>query len=769
MKKKYFIWIAILFLPIAASSQEEAAFAIQFEDVLISEALEVLEMKFDVRFSYKDALLTNKRVSLQEERRTLSKTLQEINSITGLLFQRIDDRYIYVRSESPSLEATQMLDDVIVTGYLTSGISKTKNGSFNLSPLELEVLPGLTEADILESLQQLPGVISPNETATGLIVRGGRADQNRILWDGINIYHKGHLFGMISAFNPNSVEKVSFSNKGTHPRYGERISSVISITSKKEINDLFSAGVGVNGISADAHVQVPLIADKLSLYGAVRRSYDEVYESFTFNKLADKVFQSTKIRNAENSQNEFYFLDYNLQLNYKFDGKNRLYFSTIQIDNALDYLVTDKERNSSFNDILDIQNEGYSGLWEILWSDKVTQQTQVSLSKYKFDYTFVEQDSLAQTSDFRKRNVILDSGITSEVSMETKDNNELTFGYQYSLKDVSFAFLEMAELSFILDSDRTVERTHALFSNFSYRNPRIFDFNAGVRATYFHGLEAVRLEPRIFIYKNIAKNLKLQVSAEIKNQIISEIDETVFSDLSLENKLWRLADGKTFPIINSKQLSMGLIYTENGWSLDTDYYYKKINGITALSLGFLNPLDSQFHIGEQRVLGADLYIKKDFHFFNTWCSYSFNRVENRYDGLNNEAYFTSSNNIKHAFTASAAYKKKGFQVALGWNWRSGKPFTEALMNTDGTLFFQKINTERLPGYHRLDLSTTYDFHFSEENKLKGKIGFSIRNVYDQNNQLSREYSGNNNLNDPVSVVDKFSLGFTPNFLVRVYW
>ena len=290
MRTKYFIWIALLFLPLAASSQEEAAFAIQFDEVLISEVLEDLEAKFDVRFSYKDALLTNKKISLHEENQTLTEVLDKISSITSLGFEYIDDRYIYVYLGNPSLDEIQLLENVIVTSYLTSGISKTKNGNFTLRPLELEVLAGLTEADILESLQQLPSVISPNETATGFIVRGGRADQNRILWDGINIYHKGHLFGMISAFNPNSVEKVSFSNKGTHPRYGERISSVIAISSKKEIDNEFAAGVGVNGISADAYLQVPLIKDKLSFHAAIRRSYDEVYESFTFNKLADKVF-----------------------------------------------------------------------------------------------------------------------------------------------------------------------------------------------------------------------------------------------------------------------------------------------------------------------------------------------------------------------------------------------------------------------------------------------------------------------------------------------
>jgi len=88
---------------------------------------------------------------------------------------------------------------------------------------------------------------------------------------------------------------------------------------------------------------------------------------------------------------------------------------------------------------------------------------------------------------------------------------------------------------------------------------------------------------------------------------------------------------------------------------------------------------------------------------------------------------------------------------------------------NGIYSFVGINTKNLPNYHRLDFSTTYDFKFNKKSNLRGKLGFSIRNVYNQKNHLSREYTGNNNLNDPIVVVDKYSLGFTPNFLFRAYW
>jgi hypothetical protein len=75
----------------------------------------------------------------------------------------------------------------------------------------------------------------------------------------------------------------------------------------------------------------------------------------------------------------------------------------------------------------------------------------------------------------------------------------------------------------------------------------------------------------------------------------------------------------------------------------------------------------------------------------------------------------------------------------------------------------------LPNYHRLDLSSTYAFNFTEGSKLRGKVGLSIRNVYNKNNLISREYLGNNDFNNDIEVIDKFSLGFTPNLMFRVYW
>ena len=230
-----------------------------------------------------------------------------------------------------------------------------------------------------------------------------------------------------------------------------------------------------------------------------------------------------------------------------------------------------------------------------------------------------------------------------------------------------------------------------------------------------------------------------------------------------------MADGETFPIINSKQLSAGFIYEAMGWSIDIAGYYKDITGKTALSLGFLNPDDSSFHIGEQHILGVNFYANKNFNFIKTWISYSFNNVISNFDGINNNQAFTASTNVRHSFTSSVAYKLKQFELALAWNWRAGKPYTQAYVGPEAQYYYIGINTGKLPNYHRLDFSSTYGFNFSKKSKLRGKVGFSIRNLYNKNNLLSRDYIGNNSINDPIVIVDKYSLGFTPNFLFRVFF
>ena len=55
------------------------------------------------------------------------------------------------------------------------------------------------------TLQTLPGVAGTAELGSKLSVRGGAPDQNLTLMDGVEIHNPYRLFGLTSAFNPETV------------------------------------------------------------------------------------------------------------------------------------------------------------------------------------------------------------------------------------------------------------------------------------------------------------------------------------------------------------------------------------------------------------------------------------------------------------------------------------------------------------------------------------------------------------------------------------
>jgi len=756
----------ILFTATLCFAQNSIKHTIKHHNVKLSYLLKEIENHYHIKFSYQDKLVKNKILSIDEKEIDLPSLLLKISDRIGIRFEKINATY-YVLHKPKKIPKIYVLDTIVLHQYLTKGITKNTSGNFTVLPASLGIIAGLTEADVLETLQQLPGVVSPNETATGLIVRGGKLDQNRLLYDHINIYHNGHFFGMLSSFNPDMISKVSFYDKGTHPKYDERISSVIDLQTSNKIATKPSFSFGLNGINVSVSTQIPISKDKLSIMASSRRSYKEIYESFTLSNIADKVFKNSTVNNNQGSINQFYFYDYALKVNYKPTATNFFYFSLLTIENQLEYQqnLTDNLQNST--DILHIKNNGYSIGWTKNWNPLITQETSLSFSKYNLNYNFIIANENTAISNLNKRNAIFDTSFSSSFSFHLQQS-KIDAGYQYTFKDVSYAFLNNASVNLILNAEQSRVGTHAVFVNYAFTEANNLGVDAGLRINYYPELKVIKFAPRLIFNKNISQHLTAQVTFETKNQVIHKIDETVLSNLSLENQLWRLADNNTFPIITGHQISSGLNYKKNNWQIDSDFYFKKLEGITALSLGFLNPDNPNFNIGKQTIYGFNLFINKKIGAFNHWISYSYTNAKNKYSTLNSNTFFAANNAIKHNATISVSYKKNNFQTAIAFHIHSGKPFTKAVTQGDKILF-KGINTETLPVYHRLDISSKYQFWLSKKQFSRMIVGLSLRNIYDQKNQISKEYFGNNAPNDPIRIVDKFGLGFTPNFLVKINW
>ena len=119
------------------------------------------------------------------------------------------------------LQQIEQLQQVLLTNYISKGITKNLNGSLSINYEDFDILPGLIEPDVLQTIQALPGIQSVNETVSFINIRGGTNDQNLILLDGVKMYQSGHFFGLISAFNPFLTERVSVIKNGSAAAFGD--------------------------------------------------------------------------------------------------------------------------------------------------------------------------------------------------------------------------------------------------------------------------------------------------------------------------------------------------------------------------------------------------------------------------------------------------------------------------------------------------------------------------------------------------------------------
>lgn len=101
----------------------------------------------------------------------------------------------------------------------------------DVSPLEVRSVAGATE-NIYRVLQTLPGVVGVSDFDSRLTVRGGGPDQNLTMMDGVEIHNPYRLFGLTSAFNPETVQNFELTAGGFNAKYGDRLSSILIIENR---------------------------------------------------------------------------------------------------------------------------------------------------------------------------------------------------------------------------------------------------------------------------------------------------------------------------------------------------------------------------------------------------------------------------------------------------------------------------------------------------------------------------------------------------------
>ncbi len=669
------------------------------------------------------------------------------------------------------------LDEVIVYQFLTTGLSKQLDASFQLTPGDFGILPGLIEPDVLQTIQALPGIKSIDETVSNINIRGGTNDQNLILWDGIKMYQSGHFFGLISAFNPYLTDKITLIKNGTSAQYGDGVSGVLDIETKNEIANDFFGGAGFNLINGDVYGQVPL-ADDAAFQFSARRSLTDFFNTPTYDEFFNRAFQDSQIKGGTGQTDDikrtenFYFYDFTGKLLYDLNPYHKIRISFININNNLDYteqnLTALRETQSRLNQT----NLSIGGSWESTWSDVFSSKINAYYTRYDLNS---ENTTINTPQVLIQENEVIETAL--KLNTRYKLSGDLHWSNGYELKETGILnFSEVTQPPY-RNNIKGVLRTHSLFTELEYNSPdeKLYA-RGGARVNYIENLDTFNtyiVEPRLNVNYELVDDLKMELQGEFKNQTTHQVVDLEQNFLGIEKRRWYIADPDNdlvpLPITKSKQGSFGLNYDHHSLYVGLEGFYKEVKGISARTQGFQSEGQFNEEIGNYAIKGIEFLINKKTADYSAWISYTYNTNNYTFEDIV-PMTFPNNLDVRHTVTFAGNYNYGNFRIGVGLNYRTGKPYTKPDANNpvDTTFFpsrivFREPNSSRLPEYLRADASAIYDFDLSP--RIKATIGASVLNFTNRKNILNTYYRLNDN--DEIETVESVSLGLTPNFSFRL--
>ncbi|WKN33880.1 TonB-dependent receptor [Porifericola rhodea] len=659
--------------------------------------------------------------------------------------------------------AYALLEEVEIKERPTIGLLAftPKSGQHIINTTKTNQLPQIGERDVFRSLQFLPGVSIADETSASLSVRGSSPDQNLVLFDGFTIYHLDHLYGFFSSLNADAIKDIRIYKGGFGAKHGGRASSLIDISGKSGNQYRSGGSLGLNLLSANFSAETPW-GEKGTAFIAFRRSYTDVFQSGLYQNLISYTEQETPsllpgILNPIRERDEsFYYYDANIKLSYRPSDDDKLSLSFYQ--GADDYemsstLAVNTNRIGFQEDIDEqfyIANTGVGLQWNRIWNKKLFSSLNLGYSNYASQYD-MEMNVLQAESE-----EMLDRSFNTERE-NTLDEYTAKLDFEYTpTVEHQLDFGLFNTYNAILYQDQNSRQSIRLQNRGSqtggyiqhiYRPLAGFSMTSGLRTTYYSLDNQLYLEPRLSFNFEIQENMYLKGSAGQYYQFLNKAN----SDLGkgFEQDFWVLSGNKSMPVLSAQQYMIGLSYTKNEWMLDAEVYLKNMQGLALgnyesfVETNATRPYWSFNKIiadGSAKVKGIDLMLSRSWEHNTTTVSYSLASNRQQFDEINEGAAFFADEDQRHEFKWASQWDFHPWTFSLNWIYGSGQPYsapTEISSENGLTkLVYSEKNNNRLPAYHRMDASASYQFNIGRN---KAELGVSLFNLYNQQNIGDRSF------------------------------
>lgn len=667
-------------------------------------------------------------------------------------------------------EASESLNEIIIEADIEKINVRSPQMSVNkLTSATIKKIPVvLGEADIIKSLILLPGVTSAGEGASGFNVRGGAADQNLILLDEAIVFNSSHLFGFFSVFNPDVVKDVKLYKGGIPARFGGRLSSVLDIYQKEGNSKEFNINGGIGLVSSRLLIEGPIEKEKSSFVVAGRASYAHL-----FLPLFD-------------NDNKAYFYDLNGKFNYRINDKNNVFLSTYFGKDI--FGVSDSFVNEYGNNVLNLR-------WNHLFSDKIFSNLSLIYSDYfyglildfvgfewdsgitnynlKYDFKHYLNDKFTLSyginniyNRFNPGEIIPnreDSGIQPEKLIDKYANEFAAYldaehkvsdklNLQYGIRFSNFTRLGQDELN-------VYENNQAVIYNEEFKK---YESAEAIATESFKRSDVLatfsNFEPRFSLSYVLNDATSIKASYNRMAQYLHLLTNTA-SPTPLD--VWA-PSGRFIKPQLLDQYALGYFKSiKNGdYSLETEVFYKdiqnRIDYINGANLVANNEIETVILNGQARAYGLEVLFKKNVGDFQGWFAYTLSRSEQQTlgrtpnePGINSGEWYNSPFDKTHDLSINTSYElSKKWSFNANFLLQTGQPTNYPVgqyevQGLNVPIFDDnRRNADRLPAYHRLDLSATLTPDKNKNREWQGEWVFGLYNVYGRQNAASINFRQN---------------------------
>ena len=682
-------------------------------------------------------------------------------------------------------EKTKEINEVAVYSEKKDRNVESVEMSMQKMPVKLvSKLPSfMGEVDIIRSIQLLPGIQSGGEGSGGLYVRGGGPDENLVILDEAPVYNASHLLGFFSVFNADAIKDIQVYKGGIPAEYGGKASSVIDIRMKDGNSRNFAVTGGIGNISSRLTVEGPVIKDKWSFILSGRRTY------------ADFLGKLMGIEQLQ--ENKLYFYDLNGKSNIQLGDHDRLYMSMYTGD---DYARIGESLYMRWG------NQTGTIRWNHLFGSKLFSNTSLIYSLYNYNVG-VPGDGAEQ---FDWTSQIRDYNFKEDLTWFLNTDNKLKMGVNIIQHHFQPGKIDVNENSYFHDLELTpynAVEASAYASN---------EQNIGVRITMKYGLrfslfqqigegkvreyanpespnssEIVNvkeykkgeligapytyLEPRFAIKYTVGPTSSLKASY---NRMVQNLHLISNTNSPTPLDIWLPSNKYIKPLV-ADQVAMGYFrnFDNNKFETSVEVYYKNLDHVIDYIDGaqlFLNEnIETQLLTGVGYAYGLELLVKKQQGKFTGWIGYTLARSMRKIAGINHGDPYPSSYDRTHDISVVLTWEiNPRWNLSGSWVFSTGNPtsYPIAKYQVQGNTlyYYADRNSNRIPDYHRLDLSVNYDFKKNEHRKFKQSLNLSLYNVYARRNAYSvtfRPNEDNPNVSEAVrlSIIGTIIPALTYNF------